>query len=153
MMRTTVLRSDIRTITMTLFLASLATACGGDDSAEPLKCVEVDPACVPGFPATWDNVYKFVVAQNCGVTGGVACHGADARQGMLGMFSQKDAFDGLVGGVGGHARVIPNDPSCSILMERLNATDPDVLMPYKGTQLSAADRCAVQQWIAKGAAE
>jgi Planctomycete cytochrome C len=93
------------------------------------------------------------VAQSCGVGAGTGCHGTDGRKGMLGMFTQEDAYQGLVGGVGGHARVIPMDPSCSILMERLNATDPAVRMPYLSTQLAAPDRCAVQQWIAQGAAK
>lgn len=140
----------LKTIAITMALACIA--CGGDE-AEALSCVEVDPACAPGFPPTWDNVYKFVITQSCAVGAGVACHGADGRKGMLEMSTPAIAYEGLVRGTGSHPRVTANDPACSILMERLNATDPSVRMPYGAAELPAATRCAVQQWIAQGAAE
>lgn len=138
---------------MTTWLASCSPACGDDDSQEPLACIEIDPKCEEGFPPTWKNVHKFVIEQSCSVGTGGGCHGSDARKGNLDMSSPQDAYEGLVGGEGGQPRVTPKDPACSVLMERLNSADPDVRMPLRSRQLSAADRCAVQQWIALGAPE
>ena len=48
------------------------------------------------------------------------------------------------------ARVIAGDPACSLLVERLVSSDPKLQMP-PGNPLSAAERCALVQWIEKGA--
>ncbi|HKP60053.1 MAG TPA: c-type cytochrome domain-containing protein [Polyangiales bacterium] len=134
-------------------LAPLA-ACGGDDSDE-LPCVEnLDAACVPGFPATWDNVYQFVIEQRCGGASGVSCHGPDGMKGGLSLYSKTVAYDGLVHGVGGEPRVLPKDPACSELMKRIETSDEALRMPLNaGKPLSAGDRCSIQQWIAAGAAQ
>jgi hypothetical protein len=50
--------------------------------------------------------------------------------------------------------VIPHDPACSVLMERIETSDVSLRMPLAaGQPLPAADRCAIQQWIAAGAVE
>ena len=139
-----------------LFCLVLAAgaACGDDGDGPELECVEgLDAQCVDGFPPTWDNVYEFVIEQRCGGASGVSCHGPDGLQGGLGLYSKQAAYDGLVGGVGGEPRVIPNDPACSVLMQRIETSDKSLRMPLDAQPLSAADRCAIQHWIAAGAKE
>lgn len=116
-------------------------------------CVQVDPNCTPAFPPTWDNIFKNVVAQSCGGSVGPSCHGPDGKQGGLVLFPQARALDELTKGSNGHGpRVIPMDASCSVLAERLDTDDPKRWMPFGAAQrLSAAERCAVEQWIAAGA--
>ena len=144
------------TICTSLFLVgAFAMGCGGDDDqGAPLTCVEDLPAdCSAGFNPTWPNVYANVVRQSCGGTGtGASCHAAEGKQGGLELSSSAIALSSLLGELDGRARVVPGDPECSILMERLESDDPVLLMPYKGTKLQDPTRCAVQKWIEMGAA-
>jgi hypothetical protein len=134
-----------------LGLALVAMACGGDDGDAPLACVEDLPdVCTPGFTPSWSGVYQNVVVSSCGVNLGTNCHGPEGKQGMLEMSSSSGAYAALLGQDGTRARVLPKDPSCSILMERLTTPDPKLRMPLGG-QLSASTICAVQQWIEQGA--
>jgi hypothetical protein len=154
MMRIGTRAVSIRRVRIRFFLASLlamlSTGCG-DDSGDPPMCVEVDPTnCIAAYDPTWDNVYKFVVSKSC-ATEGVACHGRDGKKGNLGMFTQIDAYQGLVDGVGGKPRVIKGDAACSMLTERIETDDMDRRMPFLGDKLSASDRCAIEKWIAAGA--
>jgi hypothetical protein len=48
-------------------------------------------------------------------------------------------------------RVLPGDPSCSLLMIRLESTDPSYRMPPGPTPLSDPALCDIVQWIAQGA--
>jgi hypothetical protein len=137
-----------------LVLVTASAACGDDGDGPELSCVEdLDAQCVPGFPPTWDNVYEFVIELRCGGSSGVSCHGRDGLQGGLGLYSKTAAYEGLVDGVGGEPRVIPHDPACSVLMERVETSDTSLRMPLQAAPLSAGDRCAIQQWIAAGAEE
>jgi hypothetical protein len=157
MMRALERRTRFRAVRLTVVLAGglaasslAASGCGGDDDV--LTCAEVDTTmCTPTFPPTWDNVYKFVIEQRCGAATGAACHGTGGMQGGLTMTTQDIAFEGLVNGAGGMPRVLPMDASCSILTERVETSDTTKRMPRGGAQLSAGDRCAIEQWIAKGA--
>lgn len=131
-----------------------SAACGDDSDETALPCVEkLDPECKEGFTPNWDNVYEFVIEARCGGASGVSCHGPEGLQGGLGLYTKKDAYEGLVDGVGGEPRVLAGDPACSELMKRLETSDAELRMPYKAKPLSATDRCAVQKWIAAGAKE
>ena len=131
-----------------LSVGMVLVACGDDDAA---ACVENLPeTCTPGFTPNWNGVYQNVVVSSCGVNAGTACHGPDGKQGMLEMSSSNGAYSALLGHDGTRARVIPKDPSCSILIERVTSEDPKFRMPLGG-QLSAATICAIQQWIEQGA--
>jgi hypothetical protein len=126
--------------------------CGGDDMVDGLTCVEnLAKQCTPAFPGTWDNVYEFVIQQRCGGGAGTACHGRDGMQGGLGLFSQNAAYAALVDGEGGEPRVVPGDAGCSVLMERVVTSDLALRMPLRAAPLSAAEQCAIQQWISAGA--
>jgi hypothetical protein len=137
-----------------LLLGMLVLACGGDDgSDEGLTCVEgLADACTPAFDPTWQNVYANVVSPTCGGSGS-SCHAAAGKQGGLDLSSAPKAHAALLGhDEVGKARVVPGDPACSILMERIETSDLQKRMPLGAPQpLSAATRCAVQQWIEKGA--
>ena len=56
----------------------------------------------------------------------------------------------LLGQNGAAPRVIPGDPSCSLVVERMVSEDPKQLMP-PGSMLSEAERCVIVQWIQDGA--
>jgi hypothetical protein len=56
----------------------------------------------------------------------------------------------LLGQNGGKARVIPGDPACSLVVEKLESTDPTFRMP-PGTPLLPGEQCTIVQWIAQGA--
>jgi hypothetical protein len=137
-----------------LSLAALSlAACGGDDdgddgSGEP-KCVEVDLNCVPAYDPTFSNIHKFVISQSCAAAG---CHSAKGVDG-LSMSTEAEAYQGLVEGVGGEPRVLKGDAACSELTERIESDDPARRMPFMGKKLSAGDRCAIEKWIAAGAAQ
>ena len=79
------------------------------------------------------------------------CHGPDAakRQGGL-RLDQSDAAQH--GGTSGPA-IVPGRPDESLLVERINSTDPDLQMPPadSGRSLTAAQKALLQQWIKTGA--
>jgi Planctomycete cytochrome C len=133
-----------------------SAACGGDDGEDSvdLPCVADLPAtCAPAFTPTWTNVYANVVRQSCGGVGsGTSCHAPEGKQGGLELSSSDISYASLLGELDGRPRVLPGDPACSILMERLETDDEELRMPGGESQpLSAATRCAVQQWIEQGA--
>ncbi len=145
-------RVSIRVLSCAVVLAGLVIPGCGDDSSEdgggPM-CAEIDSKCTEAFGPTWDNVYKFVIEPSCAAA---ICHGQQ-MQGGLNMSSSPEAYQGLVEGVGGKPRVIKGDAACSMLTERIETDDPDKRMPYKTMQLSAGERCAIEKWIAAGAAQ
>ena len=59
------------------------------------------------------------------------CHGPDAetRQGGGADGLRLDTFAGATADLGGHAAIVPGDPVASVLLERVAASDPDLVMP------------------------
>jgi hypothetical protein len=137
------------------WLCAFAVACSDDSNegtagmsgAECLPQLELD--CQPLYPPTFDEFYTRRIAPTCGA-GGVLCHGAEGHRGNLTLADADGAYRALVGDGGEHARVIPGDPECSLLIKRLESNDLDFVMPVRN-KLSAAERCAIRQWIANGA--
>lgn len=120
---------------------SMAPACSDD------SCVEVDVAsCTPTYDPTFDNLFSRTLGPSCGVTGG-ACHGAEGAKGGLILEIADEAYTLLLDG-----RVEPGDPGCSLLVQRIESTDGSVKMPPGSRTLAAGDRCAIERWIADGAA-
>jgi len=118
-----------------------------------------DPPCVTGLsadcqatydPPTYETIYAKIFVPTC-ATGKGTCHTSDAAMGGLVFASPDDAYAMLLGQNGAHARVLPNDASCSLLMKRLTSNDPNYRMPRGPTPLSAGDICTVTKWIAQGA--
>ena len=108
-----------------------------------LECADLPATCAPLYQPTFDNIFANTLAPKCGVEGG--CHDASYAAGGL-VFVQADAaYDHLLRG-----RVEPADPSCSLLMVRLETADSALQMPPRN-QLNEQERCAISQWILSGA--
>ena len=130
-------------------------ACKGDDAdggagmsgAECLAPLDLD--CDEAYSPTFDTIYDRRLHDTC-ATGGANCHGSSGNQGGLSMADADSAYQALVGGNGGRARVIPGDPECSLLIRRLESTDPNFLMP-RGGRLAPGERCTIRKWVANGA--
>jgi len=132
----------------------LSTACTNDPPAATEACLAMlPPTCAPEVNPKYADIYANILATRCGGTSaGTGCHGAQGRRGNLGFNDIDEAYEELLGhGTGGQARVLPGDPECSVLMERLETDDTAKRMPYMAAQLSAGARCAIQQWIEAGA--
>ena len=133
---------------ITLFFAlgtSGVSACGN-----PSTCASgVDTQCTPLYAPSFDNIFQNTLQPTC-AQNGASCHTAAGHMGGLTYEDPDQAYDLLLGQVDGRARVLPGNPACSILIERLFASDPLRAMP-PGAPLSAPERCAFVQWIAQGA--
>jgi len=142
---------------LALLASASAGACGddaGDGSGDggSAGCLEALPLdCEPTFAPTFEAFYRNQISTTCGASStGSSCHAGPDGQGGLVLADADGAYDYLLGDIDGRARVIPGDPECSILVQRLESSDPDFVMPL-GMPLSAGERCAVRQWIANGA--
>jgi len=121
-----------------------ASGCGADE------CVNALPAdCAPLYTPNYDEIFARTLAPTCAQSGS-ACHSSAGRAGGLAFAEADDAYASLLGQDGGEARVLPGDAACSPLVIRLEADDDGVMPP--GAPLDAAERCAIIQWIANGAA-
>lgn len=110
------------------------------------RCVTVEPSCTPRYQPTFANVYNNTLRESCG-SQSVACHSAAGKQGGLSLESAEVAYQQLTGG---GKRVVAGDAACSEIVVRMHGTGESYLMP-PGSPLPAADRCAIEQWIAGGA--
>lgn len=127
-------------------LAWAVAACGGGDP--DLECdTQVTAACAPLYPPTFDNVYTMTLAPHCG-SGARSCHSDAGKKGGMTFATIDDAYAALT--AAGQDRVIAGDPACSIMIIRTNTTRPTIQMP-PGSQLGAAERCSLVQWVAGGA--
>ena len=119
--------------------------------AAPTCLDEITTICDPLYlPTTFDNVLEKTLVPKCAI-GGSSCHGVEGAKGGLvfDLSAPDDAWTALVEPPDIAPRVLPNDPACSSLIERLHSTDPVYQMP-PGTPLTEPERCAVILWIANG---
>lgn len=135
------------TMAATLATTAVAALGGCGDSGEPPRCVTVDAACTPRYEPTFSNVYNNTLRDSCGSQSSV-CHSAQGRRGGLSLESSDVAYAQLT--AEGLGRVVPGDPACSEMIVRLHGDGEGYLMP-PGAPLPAADRCAIERWIASGA--
>lgn len=140
-------RSDLATRRLLLALSWLLIACNGDDSAASACLAELELECETEYEPTFENFHKFEIKQTCG-TGGSLCHGPSGNKGnlTLDVDDADGAYDALVSG----GLVIPGDPECSVLIQRLESEDRSFVMP-QGRQLSDEERCSIRKWVANGA--
>ncbi len=115
-------------------------------------CVAVPVDCAPLYAPSFDNVFTRTLVPTC-ASGGSSCHAPSGGRGGLVFEDQAAAYDALVGHAAGSGgtRVIAGDAGCSLLVQKLESTDEAFQMP-PGSPLSAPERCAIEQWIADGAA-
>jgi hypothetical protein len=88
-----------------------------------------------------------ILAEHC-----AHCHGIDeeTRQGGLRLDIRQHALDG---GDSAEPAIVPGKPEASLMVARIHATDPDVIMPppHEKKPLSAAQKKLLEDWIAAGA--
>jgi len=134
--------------TMALGIAACADDGSSMNGGACLAELELD--CTPTYPPTFDEIYARRLQRTCAANGGL-CHGPEGAQGGLGFADADAAYQALLGDRAGHPLVIPGDPECSVLIQRLESEDPNFVMPSRGPRLSAGQRCAIRQWVANGA--
>ena len=127
--------------------AAVTAALLGGCPAKQLVCVDVDPSCTPLYEPTYDNVYAITLSQKCGVSN--ACHAGARPQAGMDLSDHDGAFDALLDP--DRHRVLPGDPRCSEVVERIE-NDGDFQMP-PGDPLDPSERCAIAKWIAAGASK
>jgi hypothetical protein len=128
-------------------------ACTSSDAPTP------EPPCVSGLtascqaqydPPTYDTIFTKILQPTC-ATGSGTCHTSDGAKAGL-VFEDPDAaYAALLGKNGARARVLPGDPSCSLIMKRLTSPDSNYRMPQGPTPLSDPEICTFTKWIFDGA--
>ena len=106
---------------------------------------------VVAAPATsgidFNREIRSILSDNC-----FACHGPDEkeRKGKLRLDIREDALKPAKSG--DHA-IVPGDPSKSTLLDRINSSDPDDVMPppKTGKKLTQQQKDLLKKWIAQGA--
>ena len=88
-----------------------------------------------------------ILSENC-----FACHGPDNhhREAGLRLDVQKNAWEESASG---QAAIVPGDVEASALWQRINATDPDEIMPPASTHktLTTTQKRLIRRWIEAGA--
>jgi len=125
---------------------------GGSSSSAAPACVPgLTPSCAATYaPPAFPTIFANILQPNC-ATGMGTCHTSDYGAGGLVFADQTTSYQLLLGTNTGVAYVIPGNPGCSTLMERLESTDPSYHMPRGPNFLSDGDLCTIVQWIAGGA--
>jgi Planctomycete cytochrome C len=140
------------TLRLGLALAAAIAASGcADDTTPGSACLpELERDCNLAYQPTFDAFFENRLGKTCGsAQSGGSCHGANARMGGLDLSTANTAYDHLLGIADEKPRVIPGDPECSLLMQRLEGQGGGVMPP--GAPLSAAERCSILRWIDQGA--
>ncbi|MBL4633867.1 MAG: hypothetical protein JKY56_08340 [Kofleriaceae bacterium] len=107
------------------------------------QCIEVQSECNPLYQPTFDEVFSRTLKPGCAIAG--SCHSGPQAQAGLRMDEADEAYRLLVT----QGRLLPGDPSCSLLTRRLVGSGGGVMPP--GAMLSDNERCAIEKWIADGA--
>jgi hypothetical protein len=126
---------------------------GAPGCSDPtIPCVpNLSTNCAPLFdPPTFQALYDNILHPTC-ASGSGTCHTADAAMGGLVFEDRNTAYQLLLGMKDGRARVLPGNPACSLIMERLESTNPTFRMPPGSMPLSDPQLCTFVKWIASGA--
>lgn len=126
-----------------MWIAALVAALAGCPADSPPECVTVDTACSPLYQPTFANVFQNTLRTGCGSTNG-SCHSSTGDSGMS-LADPAAAHASLLAG-----RVKAGDPGCSEMIVRTHSPGKSYEMP-PDAPLSAAERCALVQWIQSGA--
>jgi hypothetical protein len=125
-------------------VAVLAAGFAACTSDPPPSCITVDTSCAPLYAPTFDNIYTMTLRDSCG-SQRTSCHSAAGMSGGMSFQDESHAFAALRNG-----RVMPGDPGCSKMIVRTSSPGAAYQMP-PGDPLSAAERCALIQWVQAGA--
>ncbi|MCS6915949.1 MAG: c-type cytochrome domain-containing protein [Myxococcales bacterium] len=125
-----------------LALGLALCACAGE-------CVGVSAACMPLYAPDYDEIFARTLTRSCAQPG-PACHAPEGARGGLVFAEAESSYQRLLGQTGRPALVQPGQAGCSPLVQRLESTDPRRQMP-PGAPLPVAERCAIVQWIERGA--
>ena len=82
------------------------------------------------------------------------CHGPDAAERKGGADGLRlDTPEGATADLGGYAAIVPGEPEKSALVARITSSDPDEVMPPKGSgkKLSPHEIENLTQWVREGA--
>ena len=134
---------DVLAFASQIGLVVLVVLAGCSDSTG--SCIDIDSACTPLYEPTFQNVFDNTLRPRCGV-GGSTCHSAQAAQGGLIFADVDQSYNLLVGA----RRVEPENPGCSLLLERIAASDSARVMP-PGNPLEASEICSIEKWVTMGA--
>lgn len=96
-------------------------------------------------PLRFDRDIRPLLSENC-----YACHGPGQQEAGLRLDSADDAMRELESGT---RAIVAGDPGASEMIARINATDPDVIMPppHAKKTLTAAQKDLLTRWIQSGA--
>ena len=125
--------------------------CGCSTPDPGPSCVTLNTECQPLHdPPTYSTIFSKIFQPSCAI-GMTTCHTSDARK--LGLYFENpaQAYELLLGMTDGRARVLPNDPGCSILAERILSKDPAFRMPPGNVPLLDGEICDIVKWLADGA--
>jgi hypothetical protein len=129
----------------------LAAGCGSKGDDTPACVTNLPKTCMPLYdPPTFSTIYAKILHPTC-AEGIATCHTSDGAKAGLVFENEDDAYALLLGQRGGRARVLPNDPACSLIIIRTASTDPNFRMPPGNVPLPAEELCDIQLWIAQGA--
>lgn len=131
----------MRLFALAVIAAAASAGCGGGGEG---SCVEVDLSCQPLYEPTFDQIHQRTLVPKCALSG-TACHSAEGAKNGLSLEDPDTAYELLL-----RSRTTPGDPSCSLLVRRIESGDSDFQMP-PGSPLGAAERCAIVQWVEAGA--
>lgn len=132
--------------------AVLFIACSSPTTTSDPPCVaNLKTDCAAEFdPPTYQTIFDKILSPTC-ASGTGTCHTTDGAKAGLVFANADDAYGLLLGTKDGRARVNPGDPSCSLIMKRIESTDTSYRMPPGPTRLSAGKTCTIVKWIAAGA--
>lgn len=106
------------------------------------------PAEPPGTePVSFNRDVRPILAENC-----FACHGFDPRHREAGL--RLDTFEGATSEREGLPGIVPGNPARSAVWERIQSSDPDVVMPPPKSHrnpLTPSQRETLRRWIEEGA--
>ena len=122
---------------LAVLLCAAGSGCGDD-------CVEVDLTCTPLNEPTFQNVFDDTLAVRCGIVG--PCHNAAAARAGLVFEDIDESYQLLME----NDRVLPSDPGCSLIVERIESERSSFVMP-PGGGLDDREKCMIELWIANGA--
>ncbi len=122
-------------------LALVACDDGAEATCEPTtESVE----CQPLYAVDFDEVQARTLGPSCSINGR-SCHASEGARAGLVYTDVDTSYASLVSS----GMVVPGQPECSVLMQRLDASGSRVMPP--GRPLSEEERCVIRLWIAQGA--